>query len=180
MCQTLTEEAESKRPLGTLEAMNGGLDSDDLRIGTAEREAASRVLADHFAEGRLTAAEYEERVDRVLASRTRGDIRPLFTDLPAPHPAFLAPTSGAVVPTPDTTGEVQPAEVSDRSAVAAGILQIALPFGSGRFYTGDTRLAVIQLVCVVLTFGMAGLWPIIDGIILLTQGGTDGKGRPLR
>ncbi|EHK86640.1 DUF1707 domain-containing protein [Saccharomonospora azurea] len=170
--------------------MNGGPAEDGLRIGTAEREVASRLLADHFAEGRLTAAEYEDRVDRTLAARVRGDVRELFADLPPPHPPFLtAPESPhpAVrpevggMPTPLGTGaEMQHTETSDRSAVAAGVLQIALPFGTGRFYTGDTRVAVFQLVCTVLTFGLGALWPIIDGIMLLIEGGTDGEGRRLR
>lgn len=164
--------------------MNGGIDPNELRIGTAEREEASRFLAEHFAEGRLTTAEYEDRVDRALAARTRGDIQPLFTDLPAPHPAFLSSMPDVVVTAPQgsdvqaQTNEAQPVVASDRSAVAAGVLQLVLPFGTGRFYTGETRLAVLQLVCVVLTLGVGALWPIIDGIILLVAGGTDGKGRP--
>ncbi|EID55832.1 DUF1707 domain-containing protein [Saccharomonospora xinjiangensis] len=161
--------------------MDGVFDTDGLRIGTAEREAASHVLADHFAEGRLTTAEYEERIDRVLTARTRGDVRPLFADLPEPHPAFLTTaTPATVAPAPTPAADLTTPEPSDRSAVTAGVLQIVLPFGAGRFYTGETRLAVLQLLCVVITFGMGALWPLIDGIILLTQGGTDGRGRTLR
>ncbi|WP_298177949.1 DUF1707 domain-containing protein [Saccharomonospora sp.] len=161
--------------------MDGGIDSDSLRIGTAEREEANRLLADHFAEGRLTTAEYEDRMGRALTARTRGDVRPLFADLPAPHPVFLGPPPDtAMVPSQTATAEVGQKEQSDRSAVTAGILQIALPFGTGRFYTGETRLAVLQLACVVLTLGLGALWPIVDGIILLVEGGTDGKGRSLQ
>ncbi len=40
-----------------------------------------------------------------------------------------------------------PQGVSDKSKVVAGILQILLGgFGAGRFYIGDTKTAVIQLV----------------------------------
>ena len=35
---------------------------------------------------------------------------------------------------------------SDKSKVVAGLLQILLPFGIGRFYIGDTKIGVIQLV----------------------------------
>ncbi|WP_197319312.1 DUF1707 domain-containing protein [Saccharomonospora sp. NB11] len=163
--------------------MNRGSEADALRVGTAERDLTSRLLADHFAEGRLTTAEYESRVDRALAARVRGDIRELFTDLPAPHPPFLSdtpvPANGLPVPTAAPGTDVQPSEQSDRSAAVAGILQIVLPFGAGRFYTRDTRLAVFQLAVTVLTVGMGALWPIIDGIILLVEGGTDGQGRKL-
>ena len=35
---------------------------------------------------------------------------------------------------------------SDKSKLVAGLLQILLPFGIGRFYIGDTKIGVIQLV----------------------------------
>ncbi|MGZ8742694.1 MAG: DUF1707 SHOCT-like domain-containing protein [Nocardioides sp.] len=62
-----------------------------LRIGDAEREAAAQALGEHFAAGRLTRDEYDERAERVWAARTVADLRPLFTDLPAPHAGTGAP-----------------------------------------------------------------------------------------
>ncbi|WP_233345918.1 TM2 domain-containing protein, partial [Saccharomonospora iraqiensis] len=110
------------------------------------------------------------------------DLRPLFADLPAPHPALLAESQmttspdGAVRPAPGGDGEPV---TSGRSAVVAGILQLVVPFGVGRFYTGQTGLAVAQLLVTLLTFGLGALWPMIDGILLLVNGGVDGDGRPL-
>jgi hypothetical protein len=49
-------------------------------------------------------------------------------------------------------------------------------FGVGRFYMGDTTIGIIQL----LTCGGCGIWSIVDGIILLVNGGTDAQGRRLR
>lgn len=160
--------------------MDGGVDNrgfDGVRISTADREETSRLLAEHFAEGRLTIGEYEERASRALEARTRQDIRVLFTDLPMPHPHFLLPAPVAPV-----VGQaaVQPLQLSDRSAIAAGVLQIVVPIGVGRFYTGHTKLAVLQLLATLITFGAAALWPLIDGILLLIHGGTDARGRPLR
>ena len=54
-----------------------------MLAGDADRERAIDVLKAGFAEGRLTKAEYEERVDRVHAARTYGDLAPLVADLPA-------------------------------------------------------------------------------------------------
>jgi TM2 domain-containing membrane protein YozV len=74
-----------------------------------------------------------------------------------------------------------PAGVSDKSKVVAGILGILLgTFGVGRFYTGHTKIGVLQLVVGVCTFGIGGLWGVIDGILILINGGTDALGRPLR
>lgn len=57
-----------------------------LRASDAEREAALRVLAKHFADGRLERAEFDERADAALAARTQDQLRTLFADLPGPAP----------------------------------------------------------------------------------------------
>jgi TM2 domain-containing membrane protein YozV len=69
---------------------------------------------------------------------------------------------------------------SDKSKLTAGLLQIFLPFGAGRFYTGHAAMAVCQLLLLFFTCGIGVLWPIIDGIVLLLAGGTDSNGRRLR
>ncbi|MBL1074965.1 DUF1707 domain-containing protein [Nocardia sp. 2] len=56
----------------------------DIRIGTAEREDAMKRLSDHFAAGRLSVAEFDERSGVVNAAVTRGDLAQVFTDLPEP------------------------------------------------------------------------------------------------
>ena len=56
----------------------------ELRIGDAEREAASSALGEHFAAGRLTREEYDERSDAVWSAKTNSDLWPLFSDLPSP------------------------------------------------------------------------------------------------
>ncbi|PXY19298.1 DUF1707 domain-containing protein [Prauserella muralis] len=161
-------------------------DPDQLRIGTSEREEASRVLADHFAEGRLTTDEYDERVAGALAARTVAELRPLFEDLPAPRPSFLAPPAppfGSAPPNPYAVAARPPAgppaPVSDRSKVVAGVLQIVLPMGAGRFYTGHIGLALAQLFVTLVTLGVGAIWPIIDGVLLLVNGGVDRDGRRL-
>ncbi|MGI5208343.1 DUF1707 SHOCT-like domain-containing protein [Spirillospora sp. CA-108201] len=57
---------------------------DEIRIGDAERDAVMVALHDHFAEGRLDRAELDERLESVLAAKTRGDLRALVRDLPSP------------------------------------------------------------------------------------------------
>jgi hypothetical protein len=58
----------------------------DLRVSQAERDDVAAVLARHFADGRLTVEEYEERVGAALAARTGRDLEPLLADLPAADP----------------------------------------------------------------------------------------------
>ncbi|TDV36647.1 DUF1707 domain-containing protein [Actinophytocola oryzae] len=157
-------------------------DADQLRIGTAERESAVKLLSEHMSEGRLSLEEYEERMAVVLEARTRADLKPLFTDLPPPYPPFmnvpaLPPPSGPPMYTPHAQPPALPGQ-SDRYRVAAGVLQIMLPFGIGRFYTGHNGIAIAQLVTSLVGVGI--IWSIIDGIIMLASGGTDAEGRPLR
>ncbi len=196
-----------------------------MRIGDAERESAIRALNDHYAAGRLALDEFEERVGRASAGQTLPELGALFADLPAPHPAFLAPPVpplGSMPPTatfgppsgphafpappphvgppsgphgyPTTRyGPPQPVgydpgapwgrdpltgqPLSEKSKIVAGILQLFLGyFGIGRFYTGHTVLGVLQLV----TCGGFGIWSLVDGVVLLVNGGTDAQGRKLR
>ncbi|GAA0913677.1 hypothetical protein Vau01_027700 [Virgisporangium aurantiacum] len=72
-------------------------------------------------------------------------------------------------------------QVSDKSKLVAGLLGILLGgFGAGRFYTGHTGMAIGQIAATWLTCGLGGLWPLIDGIMILVKGGTDAQGRILR
>jgi hypothetical protein len=65
-----------------------------MRVSDAEREAAAAELREHFASGRLTQDELEERLTAVFAAKTRGDLSGLFTDLPASGGAGGGQTSG--------------------------------------------------------------------------------------
>jgi TM2 domain-containing membrane protein YozV len=70
---------------------------------------------------------------------------------------------------------------SHRQKLPAGLLQIFLGgFGAGRFYTGHTGLAIAQIAATWLTCGVGGLWPLIDGILMLSGKVTDVDGKPLR
>lgn len=55
-----------------------------LRVGDAERDAAVAALGEHFAAGRLTKDEFDERSGRAWSARYARDLDELFTDLPQP------------------------------------------------------------------------------------------------
>lgn len=81
-------------------------DRPAIRIGTAERNAALKALDAHLEAGRLDAMEYGERSAQVAEARTADEVRPLFTDLPEPHPQLPgdAPGVGAAAPAPAPSG----------------------------------------------------------------------------
>jgi hypothetical protein len=69
----------------------------NLRIGDADREAIAAQLREHFADGRLTLDELNERLDQTFAARTRADLNAAMRDLPqvarplTDRPAWPAP-----------------------------------------------------------------------------------------
>lgn len=67
---------------------------DSLRLSDADREAAVDLLGEQFAVGRLTKDEFDERSDAVWSAKTRGDLAPVFVDLPARSTA-TRPTRGS-------------------------------------------------------------------------------------
>jgi hypothetical protein len=59
---------------------------DRIRVSDADRERVTTRLRDHYAEGRLTDSELDERVTAALNAKTFGDLRQLMVDLPGPTP----------------------------------------------------------------------------------------------
>jgi hypothetical protein len=72
-----------------------------LRAGDDDREAVATALGSHMAAGRLSLAEYEDRLARAYAARTFGELAELTADLPRVPPAAApAPAPGPVVAVP--------------------------------------------------------------------------------
>ncbi|MFD0852450.1 TM2 domain-containing protein, partial [Actinomadura adrarensis] len=95
-------------------------------------------------------------------------------------PGYGQPASG-YSPVPHGVDPATGLPLSDKSKMAAGLLQIFLgSFGVGRFYTGHVGMAIGMIAATWLTCGIGGIWPLIDGIMLLVNGGTDAQGRKLR
>jgi DUF1707 SHOCT-like domain len=53
-----------------------------LRIGDREREATAAELREHFAHGRLTLEEFNQRLDAVFGAKTQRDLSRITADLP--------------------------------------------------------------------------------------------------
>lgn len=67
----------------------------NVRVSDAEREAVAAQLREHYAQGRLSLDELNERLDRAFASRTRADLEAVTTDLPYAPPRGVLPSDRA-------------------------------------------------------------------------------------
>jgi hypothetical protein len=68
--------------------------NENIRISDAEREHVVERLREHYADGRLTADELDERVTVALSAKTYGDLRVVMTDLPEPETVGAARAAG--------------------------------------------------------------------------------------
>jgi hypothetical protein len=87
----------------------------DLRVSDAERDAVASELGQHFQDGRLDKAEFDERVTAAMAAKTERDLDEVLTDLPqtpAGEPRWAAgepSREGAPVAAPWRSAPPQPA-----------------------------------------------------------------------
>jgi hypothetical protein len=105
-----------------------------------------------------------------------------YPSQPAPYPQVPYGSPGAPPGDPYGGGvDAYGRPLSDKSKLTAGLLQIFLgAFGVGRFYLGYTGIGIAQIAVTWLTCGIGGIWPLIDGIMMITGKVPDAEGRTLR
>ena len=77
----------------------------NVRVGDADREAIAAQLREHYADGRLTLEELNERLDQTFAAKTKADLNTVMRDLPQ---AAGMPYGGTVWPGPAWQGPIAP------------------------------------------------------------------------
>jgi hypothetical protein len=127
---------------------------DRMRASDAEREAVTARLRDHYAEGRLTNDELDERVSAALSAKTHGELRTLTTDLPGPAPV---PPRTAARP---SWGGPPPWRHHRRPPVPLFLLfglLLVLASGGGFAVFGFFRLILVFWLAMMLTRTVIGL-----------------------
>jgi hypothetical protein len=71
------------------------------RLSNADRDTAVSALARALADGRITADEFTERSASAKTAVTRGDLAPLFADLPDLTGGSIPASATAPAPDPD-------------------------------------------------------------------------------
>jgi TM2 domain-containing membrane protein YozV len=83
--------------------------------------------------------------------------------------------SDTPVPPPPPTAPAPIPGQEPKQKLVAGLLGIFLGYlGIHRFYLGYTKIGIYQIIATVLTCGFAGLWGVIEGILYLVGGTTNG------
>ena len=138
-----------------------------IRASDRDREQVVEILRAHYAEGRLTLEEFDERTTAAYAGKTWGDLLDLIHDLPADVRlgADLAVTGQAV--SPRARASLPPRLVPLVPLLIAGLILVSFAGGSAR-YPGHHHY---------LTFISA--WPLVVLVLLLLlRGGRRHPGGP--
>lgn len=120
-----------------------------VRIGDIERDQAVSALGDHFAAGRLTREEFDERADEAMRARYDADLAPLFADLP--RPATLVPPVRR--PAPGWAGGPPPALV-----VLAPVLLVAAVAGAVLVHAPFLLWILVWMAVMGKVFGHRRQW----------------------
>jgi hypothetical protein len=120
------------------------------RASDADRDRTVAALRDHMVAGRLTPAEFDERLDRAYAAKTMGELDDLMADLPGTD---LSQLPGAQ---PDRPGGAAPLAGRGGGPIAArpGRLSPAWRAAWGSWLGISLLLVVIWL----LSGAAGGLW----------------------
>ena len=78
----MSPQSSQSRTRGFAPLFRGLYPDQQMRVSDAERQAAADRLAEHFADGRLDQAEFDERIGRAMSAKTQADLNDLFADLP--------------------------------------------------------------------------------------------------
>ena len=119
-----------------------------IRASDADRDRAAEALREHHATGRLSMEEFQDRLDRVYAAKTLGELDELMADLPAIDLYQLPIPAGQrfVPPRPPATRAHGRMSTDWRAAWASW--------------------ACVSLICLVIwllalgSSGAAGFWPL--------------------
>ena len=123
-----------------------------LRASDADRERTAQLLREHHAVGRLTAEEFNGRIEQVFQARTIGDLDALLADLPAID-LYQLPSAGIRPSRRGGSGPRSPGLVPayDGQLVSARDAPLIA-------WTSATALAVVLWVVIALAAGGAAAW----------------------
>jgi len=142
------------------------------RASDADRDRAVAALREHLAAGRLTVAEFEERMDQACAAKTLGELDTLMADLPETGPGQLSDELAYRSAGPPPTRQRAPRSIETRR-------------GGWRAAGGAWLAISLVLLVIWLASGASGglwfLWVALAlGAVLLVRRMTGSPARSVR
>jgi hypothetical protein len=113
----------------------------NMRVSDADRDVVAGQLREHFAQGRLTHQELDQRLDRAFAARTRTDLDAVTSDLPYAPPAGLLPSH--TVPSSTVPSSTVPSSNTGGHGGWGGGQRAG---ASGRGFPGGALLRIIPVL----------------------------------
>jgi len=145
-----------------------GTPGASLRLSNAERDRAVAALQSHAGDGRLTDAELQTRVQSARNAVTRGDLAPLFDDLPG----FVDFDANQAQRSQRPFTEPQPSDHGSHYYGRWGYIVVSIaPF---------VALILFFLTSWVWGYAYSWLWFLlvpIAGVLVYGGGVGDGRGR---
>jgi hypothetical protein len=144
-----------------------------LRIGDREREAVAAELREHFAHGRLTQAEFNQRLDAVFASKTQRDLSRITSDLPHVRPDDVPlPSAGVGHPRQLTSRPLgdSPMRSAPRDDWQRGNHHHAGGFAATALAALVAWLLVYNVILVGLSWPLAGRLGLLAAIFTVVRG----------
>lgn len=129
----------------------------EMRVGDAEREATAAELREHYASGRLTLDELNDRIDRAFAAKTRGDLDGLMRDLPSSRPRVPGTAGPGFGPGSSWTGPGSSwtGPGSSWTGPGAGAPRGGWGAGAGQ-QAGRTIGAIFSMCCLIAALVLVG------------------------
>jgi hypothetical protein len=136
----------------------------DLRASDADRDQVLALLSAAMADGRLTADEHAERVQRAFSARTLGDLADLTADLAAPSAQPVRLDGGRVI-----AGIFGPARRDGRWVVPENLTVTAM-FGEVEVDFTQAILPSSRVQVLATVFGGRLRLIMPDGIAVVVTG----------
>ncbi|WP_020579465.1 DUF1707 and DUF4190 domain-containing protein [Actinopolymorpha alba] len=136
-----------------------------MRASDADRQRGADVLKAALAEGRLTWAEHERRLDTLMRSQTYGELQAIIADLPS---------GPAPMPSPGPSAPMYPAPVGRAPQPWQGY-----PLTPARPTEPLAKASLILGALTPLTCGISGIAAVVTGHLALSkikETGDDGRG----
>ncbi|MGX5697713.1 DUF1707 SHOCT-like domain-containing protein [Agromyces soli] len=132
-------------------------DRPEERLSTSEREAAVDRLSSAQIAGRITPQEFGERSAAARAAVTRGDLVPLFADLPAGEAGEAGAPAAAGAASAAYGATAYPAAAESEPVGDDGWGRAGRPLGGA---VGATIMALVPFIALALFFltGFNGGW----------------------